>query len=137
MPPFAEPAALAYLPSAAPAKVETAESHGRDLLLLGAALERIAAARMHLDRGECAAKSRLLHSAMEHIGELRKGLDLATGNVMVTNLDDVYDYAWRQLSRAMLQNRRDALDEVADLLREIGSAWMNVRAREDSDVRWR
>lgn len=137
MPPFAQPAASAYTPGSVPAKVAAADSHRREQLLLQSALEAIAAARVHLERGECAAKSRLLHSATEYVGELRRGLDLATGNVMVANLDDIYDYASRQLSRAMLQNRRGALEEVTDLLREIGSAWMNVPAREEIHVRRR
>jgi len=124
MPPFTHSTASACRPGTAPPDADALGSNRRDLQLIEAALERIAGARVRLEQGESAAKNRLLHSAVELVSELRRGLDLSRGGPIAANLDDLYDYVSRRLSRAMLQNRRGLLDEATDLLRQIRSAWM-------------
>jgi flagellar protein FliS len=68
-------------------------------------------------------KHYLLTSAVQIVGELRSTLDMRTGGPLAANLDDLCDYMSRQLVAANLQNRVATLDEVADLLREVRTAW--------------
>ena len=124
MPPFAYSAASACRSRTAPPEPDAPDWNRRDPQLIEAALERIAAARVRLEHGEYAAKNRLLHSAVQLVSELRRGLDLSGASPIAANLDDLYDYVSRRLTRAILQNRRGLLDEAMDLLRQIRSAWM-------------
>jgi len=87
------------------------------------ALERIDAARGHLENGEASRPHRLLQSAMMIIDGLRAELDLGEGGAIAANVDNLYDYMCRQLIAANLENRIATLDEVSHLLDALQSAW--------------
>jgi flagellar secretion chaperone FliS len=90
---------------------------------MNGALERIAQARRRMDCEELAEQSRLLHTATSMIDELRGGLDLRSGGPLAANFDDLYDYLTRRLGAANRQSDPRILDEVADLLQEVRTAW--------------
>jgi flagellar secretion chaperone FliS len=93
------------------------------LMLMDSALERIDQARRWMDTENGDEKHYLLTAAVEIVGELRSTLDVGTGGPYAANLDDLCEYMSRQLVAANLQNRVATLDEVADLLREVRTAW--------------
>jgi flagellar protein FliS len=97
-------------------------------MLMDGALERIAQARGCLLHGTAGDKTRLIHSAVALVDELRNSLDLGGGGEIAANLDDIYDYACRQLIKANLQSRAELLDEVAALMQEIRGAWIALPA---------
>jgi flagellar protein FliS len=97
-------------------------------LLLAGAIDRIAEARGHLDRGDFARKGEALGRALAIVGELNGSLDLARGGEIAANLHSLYDYMGRRLTEANLRNDGRALDEVADLLREIKAGWDAISA---------
>jgi flagellar protein FliS len=90
---------------------------------MNGALERIARARQSMACEELAEQSRLLHTATSMIDELRGGLDLRAGGPLAANFDDLYDYLTRRLGAADRQSDPQILDEVADLLQEVRTAW--------------
>ena len=93
------------------------------LTLMDSALERIDRARHHQDPGDSLARNRLLQAAVKIVAELRSTLDRVKGDPLAANLDDLCEYMSRQLMAANFHNRDATLDEVADLLREVRSAW--------------
>ena len=93
------------------------------LVLMDNALQRIDQARHWMDDEDCLEKHQLLTAAVQIVGELRSTLDVRAGGPLAVNLDDLCDYMSRQLVAANLQNRVATLDEVADLLREVRTAW--------------
>jgi flagellar protein FliS len=93
-------------------------------MLMDGALERLAAAKGAIANGSMETKARMIQRTMAIVDELRSSLNREAGGEIATNLDALYDYFGRQLVRANLENRVELLDEVANLMREIRSAWI-------------
>lgn len=98
-------------------------------LLLGSAVDRLALARGHVERGEIAAKAEQLSRVVAIVDTLNALVDVEKGGDIGRNLRDLYDYATRRLTVANLQNDAQALDEVAGLLREIKAGWDGIAAQ--------
>lgn len=93
------------------------------IVLLNGALERIAQARHSMECAQPGEQSRLLHTATSLIAALRADLDLGRGGPLAANFDDLYDYLARRLNAADRHSDPRILDEVADLLQEVRTAW--------------
>lgn len=98
-------------------------------LLLGSAIDRLAAAHGHLQRGEIAAKAEQMSRVVAIVDTLNALVDVEKGGDIGRNLRDLYDYATRRLTVANLQNDLQALDEVAHLLREVKTGWDGMAAQ--------
>jgi flagellar protein FliS len=109
--------------------VAASDPHRLVLMLMDGAIERIMAARGVIENGAPEARSRLLHRAVAIIDELRGSLNTELGGELAANMADLYEYSSRQLMRANLEGRTEPLDEVAKLLREIRSAWIQIAPR--------
>ena len=118
----------AYQSVATHGGVAAADPHRLIVMLMDGALERIARARGCIENQASADKNHLISTAVSIIDELRCSLDLEKGGPLAANLDDLYDYMCRQLVKANLGNRVETLDEVAQLLGEIRSAWIALPA---------
>jgi flagellar protein FliS len=70
----------------------------------------------------------MISRAVDIVQELRASLNLEAGGQIAANMADLYDYASNQLVRANLQNKPELLDEAANLLRQIRSAWIQIPA---------
>ncbi len=103
--------------------VDTGSPHRLVQMLLGGALEKIAIAKGHLDRGNMVEKGRHIRWAVSIIEGLRTSLDMEQGGDIARNLQDLYDYMKRVLLEAHVSNNTLQLDEVSSLLREIKDAW--------------
>ena len=121
-------AVSAYRNVGAHAQVAAADPHRLIQLMLGSALERVTAARGHLERGEVARKGEQISKAVTIVGSLSDSLDLAKGGDVASNLQGLYDYMTRRLTEANLRNDAALLDEVAGLLREIKAGWDAITA---------
>ncbi len=96
-------------------------------MLYAGALERLAAASGALQRGDIAAKARLIGSAVAITEHLRLSLDREAGGALASNLDALYEYMTRRLLKVNADNDAAALDEVMRLLRELKGAWEQIR----------
>lgn len=96
------------------------------LRMMQGALDRIATAGGHMQRGEQALKGEALGRAVRMIDGLRSCLDHERGGEIAANLAALYEYMTRRLTEGNLRNDRRALDEVADLLEEIRSGWQQM-----------
>jgi flagellar protein FliS len=98
------------------------------LRMMQGALDRIATARGHMQRGEQAPKGETLGRAVRMIDGLRSCLDHERGGEIAANLAALYDYMTHSLTEANLHNDPRGLDEVADLLDEIRGGWEQMAA---------
>lgn len=103
--------------------VEAASPHRLIQMLLEGALEKINLAKGYMERNDVALKGSHISWAISIIDGLRMSLDKEAGGEIAENLDALYDYMGRRLAEANLDNNVAMLDEVADLILEIKSAW--------------
>lgn len=113
----------AYRSVSAHGSVESSDPHRLVQLLFATALERIAAARGCMERGQVAQKGENVSKAISLVGGLNNALDLERGGEIAANLRELYDYVSRRLLEANAMNDTARLDEAATLLREIKAAW--------------
>lgn len=103
--------------------IENASPHALIRMMMEGALDRIASARGHMERGAIAEKGAQIGLAVSIIEGLRVSLDRQAGGELADNLDRLYDYMTRRLFEANVRNEPAYLDEVAGLLRQIKDAW--------------
>jgi flagellar protein FliS len=103
--------------------VEEASPHLLVHMLLQGAMDKIAAAKGHMQAGDVALKGENVSKAISIIESLRVSLDREVGGELAANLNDLYDYMGRRLLEANARNEIAMLDEVAGLLGEIKSGW--------------
>ena len=108
--------------------VEQASRHELVRMLMDGGLDRIAAARGQMQRGDNAAKGASIGRAIGIIDGLRASLDADSGGDIAANLDRLYDYMVRRLTLANVNNDVEPLDEVQQLLAQIRDAWLEVGA---------
>lgn len=97
-------------------------------MLLTGALDRLAQARGSVLQGDRSAKHHYLSSALSIIEHLRMILDLKAGGELAENLMALYSYMLGRLPAANVENTVEPIDEVANLLRQIKSAWDDMPA---------
>ena len=112
-----------YSENAVRTGIESASPHQLIQMLLEGALDKIAAARGHMERGEIQPKGEQVGSAISIIEGLKSSLDKDRGGEIARNLEDLYIYMERRLIEANRDNDTALLDEVSDLLRQIKEAW--------------
>ncbi len=112
-----------YTSSSRQADVAAASPHRLIQMLLEGALEKIAIARGHMERGEIAQKGKAISWAIDILEGLRMSLDQEAGGELASNLDALYDYMNLTLLQANKDNSLEKLDEVGGLLKNIKSAW--------------
>ncbi len=106
--------------------VAAATPHRLIQMLMEGALEKIAGAKGAMGRGDVPAKGAQISWAISIIDGLRMSLDMEAGGDIADNLNRLYDYMTRRLLEANLKNEAAYLDEVANLLKEIKSAWDSI-----------
>ncbi len=119
----------AYRSVAAHSGVDAADPHRLIVMLMDGALERISSARGAMEHGQVDTRNHLIHRAVEIVQELRASLNMEAGGEIAANMADLYDYSSKQLVRANLENRPELLEEVANLLRQLRSAWIQIPAQ--------
>ncbi|WP_229808879.1 flagellar export chaperone FliS [Salinicola rhizosphaerae] len=108
--------------------VMSADPHQLIVMLFDGAQASIAAARLHLQDGNRAAKGAAISKAIDIVNNgLAAALDREKGGEIAENLGQIYDYVARLLLRANLRDEVGALDEAAALLENIGSGWRELR----------
>lgn len=113
----------AYRKVGAQSGIMDASPHQLIAMLLDGALDRIAAAKGAMGRGEKALQGALLGKSISIIDNLRASLDHSVGGELAGSLADLYDYMERRLVEGGAQGDQGALDEVTRLLREVKSGW--------------
>lgn len=108
--------------------VAAADPHKLIAMLYQGALLAIANARNAILRKDIAGKGAAISKAILIIEEgLKTSLDRKVGGALAQNLADLYDYMENRLLQANLNNDSRILDEVAQLLNDLKTAWDEIR----------
>ena len=104
-------------------EIEGASPHRLIQLMMERVLAKIAVAKAHMERDSISEKGRQISDAINIISGLQASLNHKPDPRLSSNFDALYDYMSRRLVESNLKNDIDGLNEVADLMREIKSAW--------------
>jgi len=113
----------AYRTTGASAQVAAASPHRLVQLMLESVIDRLAAARGHIERGRVAEKGEALSRAMAVIDELNASLDMEKGGALAGNLRRLYEYSIRRLTEANIRSDAAMIGEVQALLRDVKAGW--------------
>ena len=119
-------AMAAYQTTQAHSGVEGASAHRLITLLLEGAVERIAKAKGHMERGERAPQGELIGKVIDIVASLDAYLDVEKGGEVAQNLESLYDYMVRKLFDANKNSSLEELSEVESLLLEIREGWVGI-----------
>jgi flagellar protein FliS len=98
--------------------------------------DALARARGALASGQVEVKCRAISHAVRLVEEgLRAGLDLQSGGKLAADLNELYTYVCLRLTQANLRNDAAALDECAQLLAPVRSAWAEIATRVHAPAR--
>ena len=120
----ARTAMSAYTQTKVQSGVESASATQLITMLLEGALERVAKAQGHMERGELAEQGELIGKVIDIVASLDSNLDHDKGGDVSKTLEALYDYIVRQLYQANLKNDISVLEEVASLLSEVRAGWV-------------
>lgn len=117
----------AYRQSGIEAEVAAASPYRLIILLFDGASTAISQAILHLENQDIAKKGMAISKALDIIANgLKVSVDLEAGGDLSRQLVSLYDYMCNRLLHANLKNDIGALREVANLLNEIHSAWIEI-----------
>ena len=114
----------AYTQTKTHSSIESASPVQLITMLLDGALERVARAQGHMERGEAAEQGELIGKVIDIVASLDSYLDHDKGGEVSKTLEALYDYIVRQLYQANLRNDVSLLEEVASLLTEVRAGWV-------------
>ena len=103
-----------------------ADPHVLILRLMDGAIERIYQAIGAIQQNSIETKGKLISKAIGIIAGLDACLDHDLGNDLTTKLEALYEYMNVRLLEANVENDMSKLEEVAKLLGEIRSAWVQI-----------
>lgn len=97
------------------------------VMLYDGALAAIREAQGHLSQRRLAEKGQAISRAIDIIeGGLNSSLDTNRGGQLASQLNNLYEYMGRRLLMASMRNEAKGLDEVAQLLSELKTAWEEI-----------
>ena len=120
----ARTAMSAYTRTKAQSGIESASATQLITMLLDGALERVAKAQGHMERGELPEQGEIIGKVIDIVASLDSYLDHDKGGEVSKTLESLYDYIVRQLYQANLKNDASLLEEVASLLSEVRAGWV-------------
>lgn len=106
--------------------IEDASPHALISKLLDGSLDRIAAAKGAIARGDAALKGEKIGGAIAIVDSLRASLDYQQGGEISVNLGNLYDYVEARLLAANAEGDVVKLDEAAVVIREIRAGWQGI-----------
>jgi flagellar protein FliS len=126
MPPANNQALNSYKTIGAHSQVASADPYKLVSLLLSNVIERLAAARGHMERREVAKKGEQISKAIAVISALDGSLNFELGGEIAQNLHGLYEYMCVRLVNANLNDEFAGLDEVSALTRSIKDGWDGI-----------
>ena len=112
--------------SVAASTAETRDPHELVKLLFIGLTDRIAAARAALAKEDREARAVAVTKAQKILFGLRDSLDFEAGGELALNLDSLYDYCLRRLTKAHAREDDKIFEEVMGLMVSIRDAWKEI-----------
>lgn len=110
-----------------------ADPHRLIQLLFQGALDSLSMAKGAIERGEIEARNNSLNKVIQIVGGLRDFLDQEKGGEIAVNLEQLYEYIELRLFEANVKNDVQLVDECSGLLKQISSAWTEIRPQAESE----
>ncbi|MGG1312915.1 MULTISPECIES: flagellar export chaperone FliS [Cohnella] len=107
-------------------KYETASPHRLIQMLYEGAIQNLNAALAALDKSDLSQAHQRIMRAQDIVSELLSSLNEQQGGTIASNLKSLYLYMLNRLVQANVKKQKEPLAEVADLLRELKSAWDQI-----------
>lgn len=104
-----------------------ADPHRLIQLLFDGAMQNMSAARGFIERKDVENRNARINKAIEIVGGLRSFLDKEKGGEVAANLERLYEYIEFRLFQANVSNSIEFVDECMGLLRQVKSAWDEIR----------
>ena len=109
--------------------VVDADPHRLVQMLFTGALDQISVAKGCMQRADLAGKGAAIIKAVEIVGGLRDSVNPDAGDPALTeNLAALYEFVSRRLTDANFNNDESALDEAANVLRQLQAGWNDIRS---------
>ena len=112
--------------SVAASTAETRDPHELVKLLFIGLTDRIAAARAALAKEDREARAVAVTKAQKILFGLRDSLDFEAGGELALNLDSLYEYCLRRLTKAHAREDDKIFEEVMGLMVSIRDAWKEI-----------
>lgn len=106
--------------------VETAAPEKILIMLYDGAIRFCRQAMQAMEDGNREVQNEKITRAMAIIGEFATSLDHEIGGEIATNLDALYMFMIRELTRANVEKDRKALETVDDLLSGLRDTWVKA-----------
>lgn len=106
--------------------VETADPHRLVALLYEGLTEALAAARGAIERGDVKVKAGQIRKAAGILDALRSSLNFDSGGDTAVNLERLYDYMSRQITRANMHDDVEAIASVISVNDTLRGAWEGI-----------
>ena len=119
-------AAASYSQVKTQSAIEDASPHKLIDMLFDGAIERISQAKGAMQHNNIELKGKKINSAINIVNGLRENLNHDADTDISANLDGLYEYIARILTRAHRENNPKLLDEASVLLGDIASAWKKI-----------
>lgn len=111
-----------------------ADPHRLIQMLFAGAIEHISVAKGCMQRDDLAGKGEAISKAIGIVGGLLDSVNVdAEQEGLGDNLSALYHFVTRRLSEANANNDSVALDESANVLRELQAGWNDIRAEVVSE----
>lgn len=107
-------------------EVQEADAHKLTLMLYTAIISHLNDAVSAIGRKDEPSKNKWLQKAHAGVNELRATLRHDIEPELAANLDNLYEYSGRLISRAKASSKADPVIEVINLLTPIKEAWGSI-----------
>jgi len=100
-------------------------------LLYQGLIQKLNNIKVHINEQNHSKKGEEISKTITVLSVLQGSVDLEQGGEVAENLDALYDYLIRRLSDANVQNIIKPVDEVIEILSEVGHAWSQIAEQEN------
>src|SRR5437870_2747704 len=107
-------------------QAETASPIQLVVMLYDGAIRFLSVAREKMDLGDLEVRHNHILKAQRILGELLSTLDTKQGGEVAANLQRLYTYMIEQLVEANLNDKKEPIDLVIRMLRELRESWVEL-----------
>ena len=96
------------------------------VMLYDGAIKFLNQALKAIETKDSVGKGQYISRAQDIIMELNSVLDMEAGGQITENLRDLYLFMWKYLNQANIQQDRQKIKKVIDLLAELNRGWRTI-----------
>lgn len=105
----------------------TTQNKGRLIVLLyEGAIRFLTQARTAIENENYTQKTTAIAKARDIIFELNQSLNIEQGGTLAQNLRGLYNFLWRYIGQAGIQNNIEMIDKSIHILEDLASAWRKI-----------